>query len=149
VIQGLSGEIAWTESPIASYLVIGCPNGVVGMWQVVADEDQCNVTPLWMTTKGELSVHNATIQDAHGLSQLNNRLLKQRGAVGEPAHRLRDASKKLAAMASVISRLKSLSNETEEDPAFATSASVEQLEKCLYQAKNLVTSIKSTYGYKQ
>jgi len=141
VIRGFKGDIAWIESPIANYLVAGSL-GVAGMWQVDTDEDQCRLTPHWMITKGELDACDATIQDVHGLSQLDSQLLKQRGAVGEPAHRLRDASKKLMTMASVVSKLKPSSDGTKEDPTFS-STSVDQLEKYLDQATDLVASIKS------
>ncbi|KAF9344573.1 hypothetical protein BGX34_005518, partial [Mortierella sp. NVP85] len=73
--------------------------------------------------------------DAHGLSQLNKQLLMQRGAVGEPAHRLREASKKVATMASVVSKLKSPSDRAEDTPAATTGLSVELLEQWLEQAR--------------
>jgi hypothetical protein len=43
------------------------------------------------------------------LSQLNKQLLRQRGAIGEPEYLLHEAGKKVATMASVVSRLKQLS----------------------------------------
>ncbi|KAG0220780.1 hypothetical protein BGX31_010539, partial [Mortierella sp. GBA43] len=45
-----------------------------------------------------------TIQDARGLSSLNKQLLKQRGAVGEPEFLFYEASKKVVAMASALSK---------------------------------------------
>ncbi|KAF9348693.1 hypothetical protein BGX34_002290, partial [Mortierella sp. NVP85] len=48
-----------------------------------------------------------------GLSDLSKRLLKQRGATGEPGVRLREASKKVMRMTSVVSKLKSSSSNNE------------------------------------
>ncbi|KAK3820406.1 MAG: hypothetical protein J3Q66DRAFT_399788 [Benniella sp.] len=82
-----------------------------------------------MATNGGLNVHGATIQNAHGLSELNRQLLVQRGAVGKPTHRLREASKKVATMASVVSKLKTLSHRTDESLVLTVNLSVEQLER--------------------
>jgi hypothetical protein len=61
------------------------------------------------------------------LSKLNTRLLKQRGATGEPTNRLREASDKLTSMASVISKLKSSSGSALDNPLSDASISVAQL----------------------
>ena len=148
VIQGFQGtvnDIDWIEGTGVNYLATGCSGGLVGMWKVEMDEDHCRAVPHWMTTKGELNMTNATIEGVHGLSSLNKQLLKQRGAVGEPTYGLREASKKLATMASVVSKLKAPSDKTEEDPVPTTTASVEQLEQWLEQGKGLVASMKNTH----
>jgi WD40 repeat protein len=98
-------EITLIDACGINYLVAGCWEGSVGMWRVRTDEDNWDVSLSWMLTKGGLDVKDASIQDVQGLSQLNKRLLKQRGAVGEPVHRLREASKAVATMASVVSKL--------------------------------------------
>jgi hypothetical protein len=75
-------------------------------------------------------VEDATIQNVQGLSQLNRQLLLQRGAVGEPIHRLRDASKKVATMTSVVSQLKTTLDKAKEDPSDSTTClTVEQAEQ--------------------
>jgi hypothetical protein len=62
-------------------------------------------------------VEDARTKDVVGLSHLNQKLLKQRGAVGEPVNRLREAGKKVATMGSVISKLKStLAGEEQDSP---------------------------------
>ena len=122
-------DIAWIETCGVSYLVAGCTDGVVGMWQVLVDEGYCDVSLKWKTTNGELDMKDATIQDVQGLSQLNRKLLKQRGAVGEPVHHLREARKKLATMASVVSNLKSTSERAVENPSFTRSALAKELEQ--------------------
>ncbi|KAK3816620.1 MAG: WD40-repeat-containing domain protein [Benniella sp.] len=146
-------DIAWVESSGVQYLVAGCEDGVVGAWQVLLDGDRCDISLKWMTTKGVLDVKDATIQGAQGLNQLYEKLLKQRGAVGEPSHRLLEASKKVATMASVVSKLKTPSSEVDSINLTA-NASVEQLEQWLEQAKGtlyqdiVAAIVKSINGYK-
>jgi hypothetical protein len=145
--------IAWIEASGVSYLVAGCGDGVVGAWQVQHGEDHCDTSLRWMTTKGVFDVKDATIQDVQGLSHLNRQLLTQREAVGEPAHRLREASKKLTTMASVVSNLKASSNTTVE-PALTVSTLVEQLMQWLQQAQDplcqdiVAAIVKTIDGYK-
>ncbi|KAK3807653.1 MAG: quinon protein alcohol dehydrogenase-like superfamily [Benniella sp.] len=124
VIQDLDSSIrsiAWSTSPDISYFVTGCEDGSVRMWKVVEESGVCHVHVHWRPVNGELNVTETSIQDVHGLSQLNKQLLKQRGAVGTPLHadRLRDASKQVLSMVSVISTLKQpLTGETgESSPA--------------------------------
>ena len=119
-------DIAWIEAGDINYLAAGCGDGFMGMWQARVTEDHSHATLHWMSTKGELDVKDANIQGVQGLNQLDKQLLKQRGALGEPVHRLREASKKLMTMASVVSKLKTLSH---EDPALITSVLVEQPEQ--------------------
>jgi WD40 repeat protein len=83
-------DVAWVETPNASYVVVGCEDGMVGMWQVTVDGDRCQVRLHWRTTSGELDVKGATIQHIQGLSPLSKRILEQCGAVGDTA------SKKIA-----------------------------------------------------
>ncbi|KAF9960578.1 hypothetical protein BGZ65_012090 [Modicella reniformis] len=111
----------------AKYLVIGCEDGSVQTWQVIDGEDQCHVRLCWRTTEGELIVRDASIQDVQGLNQLNKRLLTERGAVGEPAHRLWEPSKKLVDMGSLMSKLKQLSNTLAAYSSSTVDTSVEQL----------------------
>ncbi|KAK3813977.1 MAG: WD40-repeat-containing domain protein [Benniella sp.] len=109
-------DIAWLDTPNAQYVVAGCGDGVVGMWQVIMDEDQCQVRLHWKTTNGMFDVQDATIQGVKGLDSVNKSILKQSRAVGEPAHRQREGSKEKAIMAPVVSRFKDRSDWTEEIP---------------------------------
>jgi WD40 repeat protein len=129
-------SIVWTESSGFDYLIAGCADGTVGAWQVLLEGDHCVVSLRWMPAMGVLDVMGATIQDVQGLGQLSKQLLKQRGAIGEPINRLREAGKKVAAMASVVSRLKALSNTTAGDIATIAGASTEPLEQRLERAKD-------------
>jgi len=106
-------NIAWVETPNAKYVVAGCWDGVVGMWQVIMDEDQCQVRLHWKKTNGMFDVQDATIQGVKGLDSLNKRILKQSGAVGEPAHREREGSKEEATVAPVVSKFKDPSDGAE------------------------------------
>jgi hypothetical protein len=133
-------SIAWIETSGASCLVAGCFDGSMGMWQVRTDDDHCSARLRWRATTGELVVKDATIQDVQGLDRLDRQLLEQRGAVGEPVHRLRDASKKLATMASVVSKLKTPSDRTEEHPALTKGALMEELEQRFQQMMEMVAA---------
>jgi hypothetical protein len=124
--------IAWIESSGINYLVAGCWDGMVGMWQVKSNE----VSLRWMVATAELDVKDATIQDVQGLSQIDKQLLTQRGAVGEPESRLRETSKKVATMASVVSKLKTPSDRVAEDPEPVTDVMVEQLQQRVEQVKD-------------
>jgi len=137
--QGRVTNVAWTEVYGVNYLVAGCDDGAVGTWQVLLDGGRCDISLRWMTSKGVLDVKDATIKDVQGLSQLNKELLKLRGAMGEPANRLREVGKKVTTMASVVSQLKTSSRNTAvEDPVFRAGDSIEQLEERLQLAKDLL-----------
>lgn len=90
-------SIAWrlstssTRSP--NYLVTGCGNGSLLMWEVVELMEMCRVRPHWSSTNGALTVTGASVQDVLGLSPLNKQLLEQRGAVGDPVQPLSEAVK--------------------------------------------------------
>ncbi|KAK3813183.1 MAG: WD40-repeat-containing domain protein [Benniella sp.] len=137
VIQGYKGsimDIAWIESSGINYLVAGCLDGFVGMWQVRIDDHQSQVSLRWMSTNGKLDVEEATVQGLQGLSPLDMQLLKQRGAaVGEPAHRLREASKKVTAMTSAVSTLK---DGVVKDPDMTVHMMVEQLQQRVEQVQD-------------
>lgn len=137
MIQGFQGGVndtSWMEAAGVNYLITGSLDGMVEMWKV-DNEDRCDVSLHWVTMTGALNVEGATIQ---GLSQSNKQLLLQRRAVGEPIHHLHEASKKVVAMASVVSTLKAPSNRAEEGPVLTTIHSTEQLEQWLEQGKGVL-----------
>jgi hypothetical protein len=82
----------------------------------IKEGDQYRVHVRWRSTNGQLTVEDACVQDVQGLNDLKKRLLKQRGATGEPSDRLRETSKKVMSMVSVVSNLKSSSNKDVELP---------------------------------
>jgi WD40 repeat protein len=113
--QGAIRGVSWRIASDINYLVTGTENGSVLMWKITEGANQCRANAQWSATTGALVLTEASVQDTRGLSQLNKQLLKQRGAVGDPEHALRSASKKLIAMSTIVSRLKEASKETEPD----------------------------------
>ena len=63
----------------------GSGDKAVRLWQVTEDGDQLQVTLRWTSTQTVLTAPDLCIHDVRGLSPMNVRLLKQRGAHGEPA----------------------------------------------------------------
>jgi WD40 repeat protein len=74
-------QVVWTATSEADYLIAGCSGGSVRIWQVKDVGGLCHLRLHWKTTKGELSVTDASIRNVHGLDQLNTRILTQGGAV--------------------------------------------------------------------
>jgi len=78
--QGWINDIAWGSTSEIDYLVVGCHDGSMRMWQI-EKKDQSRVSLRWRTTKAELTVKGITTHEMEGLSELNVRLLEQRGVV--------------------------------------------------------------------
>ncbi|KAI8348228.1 WD40-repeat-containing domain protein [Mortierella sp. GBAus27b] len=131
--QSSVGGVEWIETSDAKYVAAYCEDGTVGILKVVVVDGQYQSRLCWRTTKGELSVNAAIIQDVKGLSRLNKELLKQRGSVGEPVHRFRDATKKLTSIASVVSKLKATPSRNEDSPASSVNGSVGHIEPIVEQ----------------
>jgi len=110
--------------------IAGCDDGSVYMWQVVDDGNECRIRMQWnwRCVSGELKVKDALVQDVRGLSRLNIQLLEQRGAAGEPSVRLRETSKKVTSMLSVVSALKKPSIEEAPGSSSADNRVTEPLE---------------------
>jgi len=121
--------IAWGTHLDVNYLVDGYEDGTVGLWEVINEGDRCVVRLRWRATKGGLTVKGASIQDVQGLSLVNRKLLEQREAVGEPVNLLREASKKLIKMGSVVSKLKPSSSTTIEGSTTRANPPAEQSEQ--------------------
>jgi hypothetical protein len=113
-------DIDWTQISDVGHLIIGCDDGSVQAWRLVDDGDGYQLRLRWSSMNSALTLKDATIQDVRGLSQVNERLLKQRGAVGEPTHRYRDASKKFPSMVSAI--FKSSVHNADKEPLVANSS---------------------------
>ena len=103
--QDWVNDVAWVGTPHGDYVVAGCEDGVVGMWQVIDDGKHCRVRLHWRTTNGELNMKGAVVHGAKGVRPLNRQILKQCGANGEPAPYFPGEGRKLVAMNSVVSRL--------------------------------------------
>jgi len=99
--------VSWSVSSKANYLVTGCNDGSVLKWEVIEEEEKkCRVQLQWSATNGALTMTGASIHGTRGLSALNKQLLKQRGAIGEPGNLLRESSRRVVSMASVLSGFK-------------------------------------------
>jgi len=122
-------SIALSAVQGTNFLVTGCKDGSVAKWQIIEDDDQYNVQLRWAATSGSLTVAGTSMQGVRGLTQLNKHLLKQRRAVGEPEHLLREASKKLITMASLVSKLKKTTDGMVLNSPFATDRPADQLEQ--------------------
>ncbi len=122
VIRAFGGavySVAWKEASDeevgnGNYLVTGCADKSVRLWQIIEEGGQCDVRLNWSSTHDVLTVTDTSIQDVHGLSHANQRLLKQRGAVGKPIPPLsfKGAGKRLISMGSVASKLTLAANPT-------------------------------------
>ncbi|KAK3806074.1 MAG: hypothetical protein J3Q66DRAFT_422177 [Benniella sp.] len=108
----LSHPFVWMSPDVDSFIT-GDGGGSVRRWDVVKEGEQYRVNMRWRSTNGQLTVEDACVQGVQGLNDLNRRLLKQRGATGEPSVPLREAGKKVMTMASVVSKLKPSSSNTE------------------------------------
>lgn len=89
--------ISWVDESEAN-LITGLQDGSLLAWHVDTDPEQPEILK-WGVTSGSLVVTGASIQDVRNLTQSNQQLLKQRGAIGEPD--LPEAAKKVVSMASV------------------------------------------------
>ncbi|KAG0373480.1 hypothetical protein BGX24_011644 [Mortierella sp. AD032] len=83
-------SIAWKpllpEDNGSMYFVTGCNDRSVRTWKLVESGDgTCKVQLHWRSLFDGLMLSSANIQGAVGLSRANERLMQQRGAVGEPS----------------------------------------------------------------
>jgi WD40 repeat protein len=142
-LQDKVRDIDWAVISDIHHLVTGCPKGRVQMWRLTEDGDQCSLSLLWSAMSGThiLDVAGSKIQDVRGLISLNERLLKQRGAVGEPINRQGEAVKKLTSMASAMSKFKAPTDRAVDYPSAATKVSMEDLALKLEQAKDHLRNI--------
>jgi WD40 repeat protein len=128
VIQDITDyvkDIDWVQIPDAYLLVIGCQDGSVSLWEIIAEGDLHRARLRWGTMTNALTITDATIQDVQGLSHLNKQLLKQRGAVGEPDRGVYDGNKELTGMALAVSELKTTPNSTTDEGAMPAGISIE------------------------
>jgi len=110
-IPSVINSVAWSATSDANFLVTGSGDGSVLKWEVLTEGGQCSVRLDWNTTNGTLAVTGASIQDVQGLNGINRRLLRQRGATGEPESPFRASGKKVSTMVAVVNELKQPSGE--------------------------------------
>ncbi len=88
VIDGFYGgatNVAWKKTQDGNYLVTSGSDKSVRLWQVIEESGRYHVRLNWSSTHSALTLTDASIQGVQGLSQINEKLLKQRGAIGELA----------------------------------------------------------------
>ncbi|UUM22293.1 pentapeptide repeat-containing protein [Mycoavidus sp. SF9855] len=85
VLEGCNGSVmsvAWKEASAAGhYLVTGSGDKAVRQWQVIKAGDQYKAFLCWSSTHDVLTAKGTLIENVQGLSEINEQLLKQRGAV--------------------------------------------------------------------
>jgi WD40 repeat protein len=82
--SNLAFNFVWMSLDVDSF-VAGGHDGSLRAFDVVGEGDQRRVRMRWGSAMDQLAVEDACIQDVQGLGDPNKRLLKQRGAIGEPA----------------------------------------------------------------
>ncbi|GJJ68048.1 protein transport protein SEC13 [Entomortierella parvispora] len=80
VYQDAVFALAWKAAPDHMYLAVGSNDQSVRMWQVVEDDTEVKMRLKWRSAPYALELSQVSIQDVLGLSEMNRRLLKQRGA---------------------------------------------------------------------
>ncbi|KAG0253911.1 hypothetical protein BG011_006095 [Mortierella polycephala] len=107
VIPGFCGcvtNVIWKVSPTGSFLATSSDDKSVRLWKVTQEGKQVDLC--WSSAQSTFSVSGTSIQDVQGLSEVNGKLLQQRGAVGKPTPRLRGVSEKVIKLASGVARFK-------------------------------------------
>ncbi|KAK3841865.1 MAG: WD40-repeat-containing domain protein [Linnemannia gamsii] len=74
-------SICWRATLDAFYLVTGCNENPVRVWQMVQDGAQYDIRRHWNSESDRLAVSGADVQNVHGLSSNNLNLLIQLGAI--------------------------------------------------------------------
>ena len=81
--QGKKTRVAWIDSKVASF-VTGGSDGSLRVWEVIKEnEGRYRVRMQWRSADGQLCAEGVRLQDVKGLSDLNKKLLEERGAVIE------------------------------------------------------------------
>ncbi len=85
VILGFRGSIsslAWKQNTEGLYLATGSYDKAVRYWQVYRQDKDVKVVLRWSTHQASLTVRKTNIAGAIGLTDLDYRILNQRGAIG-------------------------------------------------------------------
>lgn len=85
VLQSFNGpvaSVAWKMISNSLYLATGSHDHSVRQWQIIREEVRYKAILCWSSENIMLTAFEMSIQGVQGLSQLNQKLLEQRGAVG-------------------------------------------------------------------
>ncbi len=121
VIQDFNGvveSVAWQETAEGSYLVTGSHDKSVRQWEIKKDKDGYKALLHWSSGHEELAVADTLIEGVQGLSEVNHKLLEQRGAVGEPLS-LSETNKKTGSLPSLEPNSKPSPDRETLDPSAA------------------------------
>ncbi|MCX8566718.1 MAG: WD40 repeat [Glomeribacter sp. 1016415] len=84
VIQGFTGavySVAWKATPEGSYLLTGSGDKLVRQWELIGEVEGVHAQLRWMSPPdNKLMVKDTLLEGVVGLSEMNRKLLKQRGA---------------------------------------------------------------------
>ncbi|KAF9178093.1 hypothetical protein BGZ51_008110, partial [Haplosporangium sp. Z 767] len=133
VIKGFHGPIngiAWKATHDDIYLVTGCGDTFVRLWQIIEEKGIFQSLLQWSSGHNRLTVSGASIEDARGLSRVNMRLLQQHGAVGdpEPVITLQTAGNIMSTVVSAASKFEQLRNSKMTTSSFTVNSPVQQLD---------------------
>ncbi|OAQ22470.1 WD40 repeat-like protein [Linnemannia elongata AG-77] len=128
--HGPINSIAWNATPDDTYLVTGCGDTSVRLWQITEEEGIFQSLLQWSSAHVRLVVSGASMEDVRGLSRVNVRLLQQSGAVGDPkpAITLQIAGKTISTVVSAASKFKQLRNSKMITGSSTVNSPVQQLD---------------------
>ncbi len=90
---GPVNQLAWKKTDDGChYLVVGSKDKSVRQWEIKKEGENYKAVFCWSSTHSFLTVRGASIEGVGGLNQINKKLLKQRGALGEPSSNWHEAS---------------------------------------------------------
>ncbi len=89
-------SVAWKTTRDGSYLLTGSGDKLVRRWQVKQEGEETKAILCWSSGHGVLNVKDALFEGVRGLSEINERLVRQRCAVGGPSSSLRGTQETIA-----------------------------------------------------
>ncbi len=128
VIKGFGGgisSVAWKTTGDGSYLVTGSADKSVRQWEVKKEGEETKAILCWSSVYDVLTVNDTLLEGVRGLSDVNEKLLKQREAVGEPLLSVGKIGRKIQSELSVVSRWKQESTRGKLERAVANSSDSE------------------------
>ncbi|KAG0049189.1 hypothetical protein BGZ83_005992 [Gryganskiella cystojenkinii] len=87
VLHGFSGlvySMAMMKSKDGYFLLTGCDDTSVRLWEVVEKDGKCIVSLKWTSGNTGLIVEGARMDEVKGLDRINWTLMRQRGSIGVP-----------------------------------------------------------------
>ena len=103
-------SVDWQTTLGDSYLITGGMDKLVRQWQVIDQDDGIKLRLCWISPHGKLKTKDCILEEAQDLGKINTALLRQGGAVGEPAATLSldQASRQMVALTNAAAKFKQL-----------------------------------------